>query len=118
MHTCVVRNSDYHTCVYSRVSYREYGIGGYVKSDVLHRTEASFTCKTGAESRLNGNLFVRRPLGVNLLVFCGKFRYLRARSSGIAGNKGTAGFVKSSGNGFVAEHQLLHFLNYLPDFIP
>ena len=108
VHTGVIGNNDDHAGVDAGVGCRKQRITGDVQTDVLHTAEAALAGHSGAECDFHGNLFVRRPFAVDLIVFCGFFCNLSARRTRIAGSYTAAGLIQTAGNCLVAQHELFH----------
>ena len=78
---------------------------------MFHGTCGPYSTKACTVSRFNGNLLVRCPLTVYFLVFSSFFCYLRTWSSRIARKHLAASLVKSTGQGCISQHKLLHYLS-------
>ena len=88
------------------VGSRENGVCRNVDTDMLHRTEAAYTCEARAVGHFRRDLFVRRPLTVKRITILGqRLEYLRAGGTGISGTDFYAGFIGAARNGFVAGEQ-------------
>ncbi|MPN18453.1 hypothetical protein SDC9_165813 [bioreactor metagenome] len=84
MHSRVVGYAYDHTAVYAGVGECEQRVGRDVEPDVLHAAEAALSGKRRAAGGFHGNLFVRSPLGIYLIIFCVEFGYFGAWGAGIA----------------------------------
>ncbi len=107
VHTGIVRNYQNESGVYPRICVCKKRIRGYVHTDVLHTNERSRSRDRRAYSDLRRYFLVRRPFDVNVFIIGDRFRYLRARSTGIRGGNPDSRFVSSSCYRFVAKHYFL-----------
>ena len=93
VHTRVIGNADNHAGVDTGVGDGEQWVGRNVQAHVLHAAEAPLAAHGRAESGLNGDLFIGRPLGVDLRVLGGALGDLRAGRTGITGYKSASGLI-------------------------
>ena len=96
MHTGIVRNDDHHAGIDARIGRGEQRVGRHVQADMLHAAEAARSGDRRAERRFHGDLFIRRPFAVDLVVLRGALRHFCARRAGIAGRDTTAALVQSA----------------------
>ena len=83
MHARIIGHADDHTAVDSGVGHGIKRIGRNVQAYMLHAAEYTSAGKTRAEGRLHGNLLVRSPLAVDLIVLGGLLRDLGTRGTRI-----------------------------------
>ena len=108
VHPGVIGGEDDHPGVHTGIGEREEGIGGDVDAHVLHHAGGALPGEGGAVGDLHGDLLVRRPLAVDVVVAGRLLGDLRAGRARIAGDDGAARLVQAAGRGGIAQHQRPH----------
>ena len=102
VHRGVVRHADHHAAGDARIAQREQRIRRHVQAHVLHRADAAHPGQARAEGRLHGDLLVRRPLAVDVVILCQELRDLRGGRSRITAYQPDASVVKAPRHRFIA----------------
>ena len=92
-HSRVIGHTDDQTGLHPLVRDGEQGVGGHIQAHVLHAAGRPHASYRGPMGHLQGDLFIGRPLAVNLRIFGGFFCDLRAGGAGIAGDHTAPGLV-------------------------
>ena len=108
VHARVVRHADDQAGIDAGIGHGKERVRRHVQSHMLHAAEGTSAGQTGAEGRFHSHLLIGRPLAVYLVVFCRFFCDLRTGGSRIAGDEAASCLIQSTGNCFVAQHQLFH----------
>ena len=109
VHTGVVRDGDDQTAVDTGIGCGVERVCRDIQADMLHGGEGSGARKGSAQRGFHRDLFIRRPLCVDLVVFCNGFRDFSGRRTRIARRKPAAGLIKAPCKCFIAKHQFFHF---------
>ncbi len=105
VHPRIVGHERNEAGVGAGVGEHHEGIGGHVEADVLHRHHAARPTEGRTHRLLERHLFVRRPVGVDLLVIREPLQHLGARRAGIAGGEDHAGLPRAVGHRLVTRQE-------------
>ena len=102
VHSGVVCNANDQTGIHASIRTSKEWISRHIKSHVLHAAKASLSGKACAKSHFHGNLLIRCPLTINLIILCSLFRHLGTRRPWITRNHAAACLVKATGKGLIS----------------
>ena len=99
----IVAHGEDQPAVHANVGYRHECIGGDVEADMFHGGERAPPGKGGADRNVERDLFVGRPLGVQIFgrIVGQCLEDFSARSTGISGGDLHAGFPGAARDRFV-----------------
>ncbi len=106
MHAGIVGNGNDYASVDAYVRGNKQRVSSHVESYMLHAAKASCTRQRRTQGAFQRDLFIGCPFGVYFFVCGGVFGNFRTGSTGIAGNKRAARFIKSACNSFISQHNL------------
>ena len=116
MHAGIVGHRDHQAAVDADIRRGIQRVGRHVQPDVLHCAEAARAAGAGAVRHLKRHLFVRRPLGIDVLfILYHAFGDLGARGARIGGHHPHAGFIQPAGHRFISQQHCFQIhLSFLP----
>ena len=100
-HAGVIGHHDYQAAVHTGIGGCEERVGGDVEADVLHRCDDSGVSEGRANGHFEGDLLVRRPLGL-AAEFGELLENFRGWGSGVSGSEVHARVKGRIGDGLVA----------------
>ena len=92
-HAGVIRHADDEARLDALIGNGKQRVRCHVQAHVLHAAGRAHAPQGGPVGHLQGDLFIGRPLAVDLRVFGGFFGDLRAGGAGVAGDHAAPGFV-------------------------
>ena len=100
----IVAHGEHQPAVHADVGLRHEGVGGDVEADMLHGGERALAGERSADRHVERDLFVGRPLRVQVLgrVVGQRFEDFGARRAGIGGGDLDAGLPGAARDRFVA----------------
>jgi hypothetical protein len=101
----VVRHGHHQTTADPNEGLGHEGVRGHVQADVFHGAEGAAPRQGGADGHFQGDLFVDRPLRVEVCVGGCVFEDFRRGRAGVGRRDPAAGFPGAAGDGLVARHK-------------
>src|SRR5690554_841714 len=113
VHTGVVGHHDHQSAVDPGVREGKEGIRRHIQAHMFHGTKYPCPPDRRTGGHFQGDLFIGRPLAVNLLVAADCFRNFRTRCPGIRRGYHDPGFISPPGYRFVTKHEFFHKKSHL-----
>ena len=107
-HARVVGHAEHQPRLDPLIGDRKQRVGGDVQAHVLHAAGGPLSAHGSAVGHFQGHLLIGGPLTIDLRILGSLLGDLGAGGAGVAGDHAASGFIESTGNGFVAQHQFLH----------